>query len=82
MIADPLWCCVMLLCGLLWVFCGSFVVLCGPLWVLCGSFVVLCGPLRSFVVLCGPLRYLVIPFRNCLDRMMMHAKMLSQILFP
>ena len=49
MIADPLWSCVMLLCGPLWVFCGSFVVLCGPLWVLC-------GPLRSFVVLCGPLR--------------------------
>ena len=43
MIADPLWSCVMLLCGPLWVFCGSFVVLCGPLWVLC-------GPLRSFAV--------------------------------
>jgi len=24
--------------------------LCGPLWVFCGSFVVLCGPLRSFAV--------------------------------
>jgi len=47
MIADPLWSCVMLLCGPLWVFCGSFAVLCGPLW--------------SFAVLCGPLRYLVIP---------------------
>jgi len=46
MIADPLWSCGMLLCGPLWVFCGSFVVLCGPLW----SFV---GPLRSFAVLCG-----------------------------
>ena len=66
MIADPLWSCVMLLCGPLWVFCGSFVVLCGPLWVLCGSlrsfvgplrsFAVLCGPMWSFVVLCGPLR--------------------------
>jgi len=30
MIADPLWSCVMLLWGPLWVFCGSFVVLCGP----------------------------------------------------
>ena len=28
MIADPLWSCVMLLCGTLWVFCGSSV---GPL---------------------------------------------------
>ena len=28
MIADPLWSCVMLLCGPLW----SFAVLCGPLW--------------------------------------------------
>ena len=26
MIADPLWSCVMLLCGPLWVFCGSFAV--------------------------------------------------------
>ena len=48
----------MLLCGPLWVFCGSFVVLCGPLWVLC-------GPLWSFAVLCGPLRYLVIPVQYC-----------------
>jgi len=39
MIADPLWSCVMLLCGPLWV-------LCGPL----RSFAVLCGPLRSFAV--------------------------------
>ena len=54
MMADPLWSCVMLLCG----------------------------PLPSFVVLCGPLRYLVILFRNCLDRMMMHAKMLSQNTVP
>ena len=36
MIADPLWSCVMLLCGTLWVFCGSSV---GPLW----SFAVLCA---------------------------------------
>jgi len=47
MIADPLWSCVMLLCG--------------PLWVLCGPLRSFVGPLRSFVVLCGPLRYLVIP---------------------
>ena len=48
MIADPLWSCVMLLCGPLWVFCGSFVVLCGPLWVFCGSFAVLCGSFAVF----------------------------------
>jgi len=46
MIADPLWSCVMLLCGPLWVLCRSFVVLCDPLWLLC-------GPLWSFAVLCG-----------------------------
>ena len=51
MIADPLWSCVMLLCGPLWVFCGSFVV-----------FAVFCG---SFAVLCGSLRYLVIPYVSC-----------------
>jgi len=43
MIADPLWSCVMFLCGPLWVFCGSFVVLCGPL-------LVLFGPLRYLVI--------------------------------
>ena len=51
----------MLLCGPLWVFCGSFVVLCGPLWSFVGLLWVLCGPCASFAVLCGPLRYLVIP---------------------
>ena len=35
MIADPLWSCVMLLCGPV-----------GPLW----SFAVLCGPLRYLVI--------------------------------
>ena len=40
MIADPLWSCVMLLCGPLW-YCRSSVVLCSaPLWVLCASFAV------------------------------------------
>ena len=46
MIADPLWSCVMLLCGPLWVFCGPLRSFVGPL----RSFVVLCGPLRSFAV--------------------------------
>jgi len=46
MIADPLWSCAMLLCG--------------PLWVFCGSFVVLCGPLRSFAVFSHTLRHMAL----------------------
>jgi len=48
MIADPLWFCVMLLCGPLWVFCGPLRYLVIPIF---------CSLAHNV-----PLRYSVIPF--------------------
>jgi len=55
MIADPLWSCVLLLCGLLWVLCGPLRYLVIPLFLSCFEFghlssIICSGVIRAFIV--------------------------------